>query len=301
MSDSSELQFYISQAVNGIANGCLYGLLALSIVYIYRAARVGNFAQAEMSTFSVFMLITFLAYMPAVLAFILTLLLTFVMGASIHLMIIRKIRDKEKVDIELCELIITIGLLLIFNSMTRWIWSSKFRTLPSPLPDGSFTFGEVIVTYHSLLIVLSTLLIGILLYLFFNFTQWGRASEANSENRLAASLKGIPIHHMLSLSWGIAAIIGAIAGILAAPKINVHPNMMSSVFVYSYTAAVLGGLKSPLGALLAGVVVGVTENLAGTIPMVGSELKTVVVFVLLVLVLYLRPRGMFGRREVRKV
>lgn len=294
-------EFYLSQVISGIATGCTYGLLALAIVFIYRTAKVGSFMQADMATLSVYFMFTLMAYIPGAAAFVLALLASFMIGGAVHVLIIRKVRNTEKMDMELIEVIITVGLAAMLNSLIRWTWGSRLLPFPSPFSDNIVQIGTIATTYHSIGVIVTTMAIAFGLWFFFKHTRIGLASEAISNNRLAAATRGIHIHRMLALSWGLAAVIGGISGVLAAPILNLHPSTMANVFMYAFIAAIIGGLKSPLGALFSGIFVGIAENLAGTIETIGSELKTVVVFMILVVVLYVKPRGLFGKKEVRKV
>lgn len=295
------LEFYYSQAINGIANGCIYGMLALAMVFIYRAGRVGNFAQAEQSTLSAYLHLTLIAVFPYTIALLGSLALSFLIGAAIHIFIIRKVRNSSRLDMEFIEIIITIGLISVLNGLTRWYWGSKYRVFPSAFSDGTIELGATIISINSLGIIIVTALLAVLLKIFFQYSNLGIACEAVSENRLAAASRGIRVNHILAFSWGVSAVIGGLAGSLGAPILNLHPDSMWSVFIYGFIAAVLGGLKSPFGSLASGVLIGLTENLAGTISFIGSELKTAVVFLMLVVVLYFKPKGLFGGNEVRKV
>jgi branched-chain amino acid transport system permease protein len=298
MMENSDL---ILQIVVGISTGCIYGILGLAIGFTYRSTRVGNFGQANMSTLSAYIMYTFLGSLGLYLSFLVAIVASFIYGGAIHLFIIRKIRANSNVDTEFVSMIITLGLLYICNGLTFMIGGPFPHNFPSFFPKDSVNIYGAFISYADLGVVGITVLLATLISLFFNHTTIGIALQGAAENRLAASLRGIRINHMLTLSWGISAVIGAISGVLIAPILTLTPQMMALVFIYSYTASVIGGIKSPIGTLIGGIFVGVIENIAGYSEYIGSELKTVAVFVVLILVLYVKPRGFFGKAELRRV
>lgn len=287
--------------VQGISTGCIYGILGLAIGFTYRAARVGNFAQANMATFSAYIMYSLLHIFSFYIAFALTLFLAFVYGAAIHVFIIRKIRANNRLDTEFVAMIITIGLMTIFSGLSRILGGSMPKIFPPMFPETSISYHGIIASYRDVGIVGVTILLAISLSCFFRFTRLGLALEAAAENKLAAGLRGVRIHHMLTLSWGISSAVGTLSGVLIAPVLGLSPGMLGTIFLFAYTASVVGGLKSPIGTLAGGVIVGIVENLSSTVPAVGSELKTVVVFLFLIATLYIWPRGIFGRPEMRRV
>jgi branched-chain amino acid transport system permease protein len=291
------VDFYISQIVQGIATGCIYGMLGISIMFIYRSARVFNFAQGELATAAVFWIYLLMNHVPAWLAVAAGLGLSFAAGMAIELLVLRMIRGRHELNV----IITTIGLFTICNNLDGLIYGYDPVTFPSPIPSDNITVHGVTLSYQSLWIISCAAMLSALLYGFFKFTKTGLAFQGLAENPAAARLKGIRVGYLLAVGWGLAAVIGTLAGLLAAPSMFLHTNMMEAVFLYAFAASVIGGLQSSFGALIGGVLVGVTENLAGTWEVIGSDLKTAFVYALVVVFLIVRPRGLLGRDEPRRI
>jgi branched-chain amino acid transport system permease protein len=285
---------FLQQIFSGLAAGAIYASLALALVMIYRATDLINFAQGEMAMFSTYIawsLVT--AGLPFWAAFLITLVASFLGGMAIERIIIRPVENAL-----LAAVIVTIGLVLIFNSLAGWIYSYTVQDFPSPFPDRPL-FGALITT-QELGVVGVTLAMLTFLFLFFRFTKTGLAMRAAAQNPESARLCGIPVGRMLAIGWGLAAAIGATAGIMVAPVLFLDPYMMSGVQLYAFAGALLGGMSSPVGALVGGVIVGVTENLVGTY-LIPTQLKLTVALALIILVLLFRPNGLFGTAIVRRV
>jgi branched-chain amino acid transport system permease protein len=198
----------------------------------------------------------------------------------------------------LATVVVTLGLLLIFNALAGWLFTYTLQEFPSPFPDRPL-FGALMTT-RDLGVIGVTLVMLVLLYVFFRFTPTGLAMRAAAQNPESARLCGIRVGRMLAIGWGLAAAIGATAGIMVAPVLFLDPNMMGGVLLYAFTGALLGGITSPVGAVVGGLIVGVTENLVGTY-LVPSQLKLTVALALIILVLVFRPDGLFGTAIVRRV
>jgi branched-chain amino acid transport system permease protein len=207
------------------------------------------------------------------------------------------IRPVENAPI-LATVVVTIGLLLILNSLAGWIFTYTVQDFPSPFPDRP-VFGALMTT-RDLGVIGVTLVMLILLFAFFRFTTTGLAMRAAAQNPESARLCGIRVGRMLAIGWGLAAAIGATAGVMVAPLLFLDPNMMGGVLIYAFAGALLGGITSPVGAVVGGLIVGVTENLVGTY-LIASQLKLTVAFVLIIMVLVVRPNGLFGTTIVRRV
>jgi len=192
-----------------------------------------------------------------------------------------------------------IALLVIFNSVAGWIFTYTIKTFPSPFPEQPL-FGNRFISSHELGSTAITLGVLLALYLFFRFTPLGLAMRAAAQNATSSRLSGIRVGWMLALGWGLAAAVGAVAGMLIAPIVYLDPNMMSGVLLYAFAAALVGGIDSPPGAVLGGFLVGVLENLIGAY-VVGTELKLTVALVLIVGVLLFKPTGLFGRVFISRV
>jgi branched-chain amino acid transport system permease protein len=287
-------QFW-QQIFSGLAAGSIYASVALALVMIYRSTDLVNFAQGEMAMFSTYIAWTLVnAGLPFWLAFIITLVVSFIGGMIIERVVIRPVENAPV----LAAVVVTIGLLLIFNSVAGWIYSYTVQDFPSPFPDRPL-FGALITT-RDLGVIAVTLVMLVLLFAFFRFTSTGLAMRAAAQNPASARLCGIRVGRMLAIGWGLAAAIGATAGIMVAPVLFLDPNMMGGVLLYAFAGALLGGITSPVGAVVGGLIVGVTENLVGTY-FIASQLKLTVALALIILVLVFRPNGLFGTAIVRRV
>jgi branched-chain amino acid transport system permease protein len=290
---------FLQQVVSGLATGSIFASLALALVLIYRATDIVNFAQGEMATFATYiawaLMNNGMSYWPA---FALTLVLAFGGGVAIERTLIRPVEHRPEIVI----VIVTIGLLIILNGLTAWIWGAEPKAFDSPFPNETWEIGGVIVSVRdvgTLVIVLVTVLA---LWAFFRFTTLGLVMRAVANNHTASRLVGVRVGWMLALGWGLAAVLGAIAGMLAAPALFLEPSMMLVVLIYAFAAAVLGGIDSPVGAVVGGLALGVIINLLGAyVDFVGSELRLPTALAVLLLVLLIRPQGLFGHVAVRRV
>ncbi len=290
------MEYFIQQVLAGLATGGIYASLALALVMIYQATELVNFAQGEMAMFSTYIAWSLIdAGMPYWAAFFLTVGLSFLGGVAIERVIIRPV---EKAPV-LALVIVFIALLVILNSVAGWIYTYTIKEFPSPFPDEPF-LGNVYLGSHGMGAVGVTLVVVFLLYLFFRFTPLGLAMRAAAQNPESSALVGIRVGWMLALGWGLAAAIGAIAGMMVAPVLFLDPNMMGGVLLYAFAGALLGGIASPGGAVVGGFMVGVLENLVGTY-LIGDELKLTVALVIIIAVLVIKPSGLFGRAVVQRV
>jgi len=286
---------FLQQIFSGLAAGAIYASLALALVMIYRATDLVNFAQGEMAMFSTYIAWTLVnAGLPFWLAFLITLVVSFLGGMIIERVVIRPVENAPV----LAAVVVTIGLLLIFNSVAGWIYTYTVQDFPSPFPDRP-VFGALMTT-RDLGVIGVTLVMLVLLFAFFRYTPIGLAMRAAAQNPASARLCGIRVGRMLAIGWGLAAMIGATAGVMVAPVLFLDPNMMGGVLIYAFAGALLGGITSPVGAVVGGLIVGVTENLVGTY-LVPSQLKLTVALALIILVLVFRPDGLFGTAIVRRV
>jgi len=282
------------QVLAGLATGSIYASLALALVMIYQATHLVNFAQGEMAMFATYLAWSLvnagMGYWPA---FCVTVLGAFVLGVLIERIVIRPVENAPV----LAVVVVFIGLLVILNSVAGWIFSYTIKSFPSPFPPA---LGLRYMSPHQVGALLVTLVVLALLYVFFRFTPLGLAMRAAAENPVSSRLVGIRVGWMLALGWGLAAAVGAVAGMMVAPIVYLDPNMMSGILLYAFAAALLGGIDSPGGAVVGGLVVGVLENLLGAF-VIGNELKLVVALVLIVGVLLVRPSGFFGSVQVSRV
>jgi branched-chain amino acid transport system permease protein len=285
----------LQQVFSGLAAGAIYASVALALVMIYRSTDLVNFAQGEMAMFSTYIAWTLVnAGLPFWVAFLITLIVSFIGGMVIERVVIRPVENAPV----LAAVIVTIALLLIFNSLAGWIYTYTVQDFPSPFPDRPLLHS--LLTTRDLGVIAVTLVMLVLLFVFFRFTSTGLAMRAAAQNPASARLCGIPVGRMLAIGWGLAAAIGATAGIMVAPVLFLDPNMMGGVLLYAFAGALLGGITSPVGAVVGGLIVGVTENLVGTY-LIASQLKLTVALALIILVLVFRPNGLFGTAIVRRV
>jgi branched-chain amino acid transport system permease protein len=292
------MERFVQVLVDGVATGSIYAAVALALVLIFRSTGIINFAQGEMAMFS-----TFVAWglheggVPLGLAVLTTLGLSFLAGMAIERTLIRHFEGGDV----LALVIVTLGLFILLNGLAGWIWGFENRGFPSVFPDDSWTLGGVRLSVESLGIV--GVLLGVvgLLYLLLQRTKVGLAMRAAALDPSSSALVGVRVGHMLMLGWGLAAALGALAGVLVAPQLFLDVNLMGSVLIYAFAAAALGGFDSALGAVVGGWVIGVSENLAGTyVDFIGSDLKILVPLGIIFVVLLLRPAGLFGTREVAR-
>jgi len=290
-----QMNHFLQQVLSGLATGSIYASLALALVMIYQATESVNFAQAEMAMFSTYVAWTLMqAGVPFWVAFVLTVVISFLGGVLIERTLIRPVESAPVLN----QVIVFIGLLVIFNSLAGWIFTYTVKDFPSPFPERSLLDG--MISFHDLGVIGITLVMLALLYLFFRFTPLGLAMRAAAQNPASARLVGIRVGWMLAIGWGFAAALGAVAGIMVAPVLFLDPNMMSGVLIYAFAAALLGGISSPGGAAVGGLIVGVLENLVGTY-LIPSALKLSVALILITIILVVKPSGLFGATLVKRV
>ena len=286
----------LHQTLSGLATGGIYASLALSLTMVYRATGHMNFAQGEMATFSTYIAFSLIqAGVPYWAAFVLTLTASFGIGIALERLLLRRMAGAS----ELSVVGVSIGLLLMFNALGGWLFGFTVKPFPSPFAGGSAVLGGL-VSRHELGMTAVTLLVLAAVYAFFRFTKLGLAMRAAAVNPDSARLVGIPVGRTLALGWGLAAALGAVAGMMVAPVVFLDPNMMLGVLLYAFAGALLGGLDNPVGAVIGGFAVGAIENLSGAY-LVGTELKLTLALAIIAAVLVLRPAGLFGRAVVRRV
>jgi branched-chain amino acid transport system permease protein len=252
--------------------------------------------MAMFSTFIAWQLITM--GMPMWLAFICTLVIAFIGAVIIERLVIRPVEHAGPLTI----VIVTLGLFITINGLAGWIWGYVIKTFPSPFPNTAFHAGGASFDAQDLGIIGVTFVTMALISLFFAKTKLGLALRAAAQHPEASRVMGIRVSWMLALGWGLASVVGAIGGIMIAPLITLDPNMMQGVVVYAFASAVLGGIESPVGAVAGGLILGVLINLLGTyVDWIGTDLRLAVAFLIIILVLLVRPAGLFGRPRVARV
>ena len=290
------VETFLHQIMAGIATGGIYASLALALVMIYQSTHQINFAQGEIAMFATYLAWSLInAGVSYWMAFFATLVFSFLLGALIQRIIIKPVERAPVLNV----VVVFIGLLVILNSLAGWIFSYTIKPFPSPFPKEA-PFGWSIVSSHELGSIGVTLVLLILLFVFFRFTTLGLAMRAAAQNPDSSRLVGIRVGRMLALGWGLAAMIGAIAGMMIAPVVFLEPNMMSGILLYAFASALVGGIDSPPGAVIGGFIVGILENVLGAY-VIGTELKLSVALVLIVSVLTFKPAGLFGKNIVTRV
>ena len=290
---------FAQQLAAGIRSGAVYAGLALAIVIIYRSTRVINFAQGEMATFTTFVCwslmnhgLSFWAAFPIVLA------IAFFGGMAIERTLIRPVENASVLTI----VIVTLGLALVLNGLMSLIWGGANRPFDGPFSTRTIDVGGVPISVQDIgIVVVSFVLVG-LLALFFRYTKLGLGLRAAAVNPASSRLVGVRVGWMLALGWGLAAVLGAVAGMMVAPVVFLDPNMMQTILLYAFAAAVLGGLDSPIGAVVGGILLGVVMTLLERyVGFIGSTLKLPVALLLILVLLLVRPGGLFGHVAVRRV
>ena len=293
---------FLQTALSGLSNGAVYAALALALVVVFRASGHVNIAQGEMA-----MLATFLTlYLSSTsggpqlqiwLAIVLSIIISAILGGVLQQLVVRHVDSKTP----LAYLILTVGLLIVFNSFAILEFGSDPRRMKGLFPEHVFDVGGVRIDSQMLGMLATLLVAAALLAYLLGRTRLGLALRAVASNSESSRLAGIPYQRMLIISWGIAAGIGALAGALITTQTYVQPSMMLDILVYAFAAAILGGLDSALGAVIGGLVIGVVEALASTyVDAIGAQLKIIVPFVLILVVLLVRPTGLFGSRKVQR-
>ncbi len=296
---------FAQQVVSGLALGGVFAALALALVIIHRSTGVINFAQGEMATVSAFIAWTLTfnhgwSYWPAAG---LTLVLSFVGGVAIHRVVIRPVERGNVLRV----VVVTIGLLVALNGFVLWQWGGDPKFLQSPFGTDTYEVRGVFVTAHDIGTICTVLAIVLLLWLLFRFTKLGLALRAAAVNPDEARLVGVRVTWMLALGWGLAATLGAVAGLLTAPTALLEPTMMQPVLLYAFAAAVLGGIDSPVGAVVGGLALGLLLNMLSFLSQYGAfdwfteELRLPAALVIILGVLLVRPEGIFGKPAVKRV
>jgi branched-chain amino acid transport system permease protein len=290
------VEILASQVVSGLATGCVYALIALGFVLIFKATDVVNFAQGEFVMASGFMSYTLLIGLgfPYGLVLVSTIVLSGLMGVVLERVVVRPIMDAPIFSI----VIATIGASIVLRSSAGIIYGYDVLPLPTIFSKGPVRFGFLQFTAMDLGVIGSSLAIMLALYLFFKLTKTGMAMRATAQSQTAARLMGVSVKRIFSLTWAISAAIGGVAGVLIAPIIYLDPNL-GFIGVKAFAGAILGGFGSIPGAIVGGMLLGVIENLSGYF--FNAGIKQVSTYILLILVLVIRPSGFFGAAPIRKV
>jgi branched-chain amino acid transport system permease protein len=293
---------FIQRVVNGLNNGFIYSAMALALVLIYKATGVVNFAQGDMAMFGTFICYVFAVDwgVPVGLAILMGMAVSAGGAAVIERVLIRPFDPRNHLAIT----IVTLGLLLVLSSMAGVIWGYDPRAFPTPFPkrNESFSFLGAQIQWTSLFTWITIIAAVLLVTLLLNRTKIGLAFRSVSSNLESSELVGIHVGRTLQFGWALAAAVGTLAGSLIANTTLLDPNFMGRVLIYSFAAATLGGLDSLGGAVIAGIIIGEVETMAGGyIDFIGSTLAPTMALFVIVIVLLIRPNGLFGSKRVERV
>lgn len=292
--------FFSQMLINGIVVGSIYGLVALGFVLIYRASGALNMANGEFVIIGPYIcLVLMTAYdVPFLVALLITLVFSAILGLAVERLVVRPIQNAPVISV----IMATIGLSSLLAGAVHMIWGHQTRVFPPIFPPTPVQFGGVIITpvyLWSFIVVIALL---ILFLLFFKFSKMGIAMRAVADDRTAASSMGISVKYVYAATWTIAAVVAAIGGVLLGNINGVSPSM-SAIGLTVLPVVILGGLDSVFGAIVGGFIIGILQNLAGGYldPLVGGGLKDVVPFIIVLLILMVKPHGLFGSRGIERV
>lgn len=290
------MDIFFQNIMAGLETGSLYALAALGLVLIFRTSDVVNFAQGEMAMFSSFVALKLLQNkLPYPVAFIGAILFAVAFGYAVERLFMRPALKASLVS----KMIITLGLIMIIDGAASSIFGIDTYSFPKAINAANLNVGGVIIQPNALFIISLTLLIMGGLFYVMQKTMTGIALRATAQNEGTARLMGIPVKNIYSLSWILATVLGAIAGVLIAPTTDISTTMMLEVHLKSFIAAVLGGFGSFVGPVVGGFLIGVLDNLVGYY--ISLTWKTVIVYGLLILILIVKPAGLFGKIHRKKV
>ena len=293
------MTFLLQQLVSGLAAGGAYASLALALVLIYSAMGLVNFAQGEFAMFATFIAWALLVNLnlPYPVAFVLAVGFAMLGAAAIERLIVRPFERGPQLGV----VIVTLALLSITNGMAGFFWGYVPRAFPTPFPQHPIVVVGVYISIQDLGVIGVSLLVLGMIYILFNRTMLGLAMRSAALYPDSARLLGVSVGGMLAIGWGLASGVGAVSGILLAPTLFLEPNMMQQVIIYAFAAAVLGGIESPVGAVVGGLLLGVILALVGAYIPALADLRLAVALLLIVVVLVVRPSGLFGQIHVRRV
>jgi branched-chain amino acid transport system permease protein len=290
---------FIQLVVDGLSTGSIYAALALAIVLVNQATGLVNFAQGGMAVLSAYIAWWLTGVgVPLILAILITVVVSFVMGAVIERYLMRRF---ERGDPD-TAVVVTIGLLTLITGLCGWLWTYNNLQFASLFSLNTIQIAGASISVRSLGTIVVIVVMMVLLQALFLGTKLGLALRAVAVNPQSASFSGLPVGRLLMVGWGLAAVLGAVAGALVAPQLSLTPGMMDTALVYALAAVILGGISSPIGVVVAAWLIGVLENLAAVyVPFIGYDLKVAVPFILIFVVLIVRPQGLFGRKSVVRV
>ena len=291
------MRTFLILTVDGLTNGFIYALVALALVMIWRATRVINYAQGAMAMFTTYIALFLITHgVTYWLAFVITLGAGFALGSVTERVLVRPVEGRPPLNV----VILSLGLLIFLEALAPMLFGGQVKSFPAPFSRIDLTAGSTVlyVSPFDIFIVGAVLGVMLLLTLFFQRTTIGLSMRAAALRPEIARLLGVRVGNMLTIGWGLAAMLGALAGLLISPAIFLYPNNMDEVLVFGFIGAILGGLESPSGAVIGAVVVGLALSYVGGY--IGSDLETIGGLVILIAVLMVRPQGLFARGQQRR-
>jgi branched-chain amino acid transport system permease protein len=289
---------FINLTVSGVSMGAIYAAVALALVLIWRATRIVNFAQGAMLMFTTFLAsVVIEAGSPYWVGLVVALASGLLLGAVVERVLVRRVESAPPLN----AVIVTLGLLVLLEAAAGMIWGNTPRSFPAAFSIQGFKVGgtRLLFSPNDLFIVLVVLAVAGGLALLFRMTTLGLRMRAAAFAPEVARLQGVRVGRMFTIGWALAALVGSLAGVLVAPSVFVGPNQFDSILIYAFVAAVLGGLDSPLGAIVGGVILGVVLSYVAGYE--GSALAPLAALVVLVATLMIRPSGLFSSARGRRV
>ncbi len=290
------MRTFLILTVDGVTNGFVYATVALALVMIWRATRVVNYAQGAMGMFTTYVALFAIQHgVTYWLAFVIALVTGFVLGTVLERVVVRPVELRSALNV----VILTLGLLIFLEALAPMLFGGQVKSFPAAFSRVDLNAGstQLFISPFDIFVVGAVLVTMVGLLLFFQRTSVGLRMRAAAFGPEIARLLGVRVGRMLMLGWGVAAVLGALAGLLISPSIFLYPNNMDEVLVFGFTGAILGGLDSPVGAVAGGVVVGLGLSYVGGY--LGSDLETIGGLVILIAVLMVRPQGLFASRRQR--
>ena len=288
---------FLSVTISGLSGGMIYAAVALSLVLIWRATRVVNFAQGAMAMFTTYLAYTVLDHGGSYwLAFPVALLAGLVLGAFVERVLVRPVENGPPLN----AVVVTLGVFIFLQALAGVLFGGRFRSFPTPFSNKNYNFGNVsTLAPFEIFVILAVGAVAVLLFALFQYTDVGLRMRAAAFEGEVARMLGVRVGRMLTLGWALAAVAGSLAGILVAPSVFLHPNNMDGVFVFGFTAAVIGGLDSPVGAIVGGLGLGVLLSCVASY--FGGDLQTLSALAVLVFILMVKPNGLFTTSATRRV
>lgn len=298
------MTLFLERLISGLTNGSIYAILALALVVVFRATGTINFAQGELALFTTFAAwwLTTMSW-PIWAAIGAALALGFLLGALMERLLIRPVQRRS----DMAVLIVALGLFTGLNSLAGMLWGSETKIMPSPFPNGPTDYisvGGARVYGDALGVLVALVVLLVLMSLLFRKTRVGLHMRAVADNAESATLAGVPTSRILAIGWGVAAAIGALAGVLVTPLSPQQLGLttMFPIFIAASAAALFGGLDSLVGAVVGGLTIGVLESmLSGYISVIGGSLQQTSALLIIVVILFVRPNGLFGTKKLERV